>query len=62
MLYELTYFQLTFSLENKYVYFVCKMLEFLGHSDLWKQVIIEDDVSESDPRLMIIHVYFLMSI
>ena len=30
------------------------MLEFLG--DLWKQVIIEDDVGESDPRLMIIHV------
>jgi len=38
------------------IYFRCKMLEFLG--DLWKQVIIEDDVGESDPRLMIIHVYF----
>lgn len=34
------------------------MLEFLGHSNLWKQVIIDDDVGESDPRLMIIHVYF----
>jgi hypothetical protein len=32
-----------------------EMIEFLGHNNLWKQVTVDDDAGESDPRLMLIH-------